>query len=294
MNEQTIAASPIPEGAPAAAPQQALQAPTQIEAKLLPETPQETQQNTPQPGSPRWNTIYGKAKELDRLKPEFERLSQTVELLKNNMGTVSLTNIQSQIATVQEQYKQALESADHLKAAQLNTQLMGLTNQKATMENTFGQATYAPPQQAQSPIAEQTQSNIPIEVQVAVATFESQNPWYTNDVTLNAAFNAAHAETLRDPNWDGRSPAGQINETLRRFQSKFPSLFRQPTPQSAVSGVTPYAPLPVSQQQPAQRTLTPDERQQATFFTQRGATPEKAEAAFLAAIEHYRAQGVQL
>lgn len=262
----------------------------------IPAVPQAELQQGPKPGTPRWNEVYAKAKKADKLEQELGGLRQTVEMLKQNMGGVAVSNISSELTTMQKAHEEALGNGDYARASQLNSRMMELTVKKQQMEANFGSALYAPTPVTQpgAPIAEAINQQyqapqIPIEAQIAAATFEQNNPWYTADPGLNAAFNAYHQQTMNDYNWQERPIASQLNETLRRFKGAFPEKFRQQAPPAAVASVTPSAPA-----QPTQRIeLTYEQKQAARMFSPPSVSQEAAEAEYLKQIMYYAQQGVK-
>ena len=110
----------------------------------IPAVPQVEMQQGPKPGSPRWNEVYAKAKKADKLEQELGGLRQTVEMLKQNIGGVAVSNISSELTTMQKAHEEALGNGDYARASQLNSRMMELTVKKQQMEANFGSALYAP------------------------------------------------------------------------------------------------------------------------------------------------------
>lgn len=237
---------------------------------------QAPRQEGPPVGSPRWNEIYFKAKDRDRLEEELKELrplKDEIQQLRESVSTMSTSSQEARMSNIKAEMKAAYAAGDFDRVTDLSAELAQIHIPRGVTTSVKPTA----PITQTAPVNNNYQQP-PMDVQVAVAAFEINNPWLSTDAALSGAFQAIHANIARDPQFYGRPVTSHLNEALRRLQSQFPERFRKQSPPGGTGGINSGAPAGTSK---AKVVLTPDEKAAARMLFAGEATQEKAEERYL-------------
>lgn len=257
----------------------------ELEEGMVPEIPTT---HRGQPKDKRFNEIYYKSKEYERMKPEFDTMKRELSEMKSSLTAVNVSSINSELNQIQVKYKEALTNGDYDSATNLNSRMVELMASKKIAEDRAGSPRQSEPPVplANNPMVENftnqyNQPYIPPEAIVAVQIFEQNNPWYGEDKAMTATMDVFASSIKEDPEWAEKSFSSQLNESLRRVKKAFPNKFRQAVPPSAVGGVVPVNPAPAT----GVVTLTAEE--EAFVATLNPANPTLAREEYINSKKHY-------
>jgi|TARA_R100000093_G_scaffold58984_1_gene30879 hypothetical protein len=165
----------------------------------------EEKENQPKPEHPRFNQVYGRWKESERIVGD---LRQQNEALSSRLESLEEKHNSSEINSKKEEYKQAIreasETGDNEKVAELN----------------LSYAEFVASQNKPEPKKETQSSPSDSKQEQEMRIFQTYNPWYGTD---NAKTDLAHKvnnEMLQDPEWGKKTNAEFLAEVSRRVNTE--------------------------------------------------------------------------
>jgi hypothetical protein len=181
----------------------------EVEDQLEGQTPVENKEkeNQPSPEHPRFNQVYGRWKESERI---VDSLRQQNEALASRLESLETKQSSAEINSKKEEYKQAIREAseigDNEKVAELN---LSYAEFIASQSNPKG------PQESQP----QTQPINPYQDQ-EMNMFKAYNPWYGTDESKTQLAHQVNQEMLQDPQWNTKSNSEFLAEVARRVNTE--------------------------------------------------------------------------
>jgi hypothetical protein len=230
----------------------------------------------PNPRSERWNKMYKEGKENERkvgeltgqlaeqgkdvaaMREHNETLAGQINDINSRQVEVEASKAESDIEALTLERDTAYDKGELKEAARIGDKIQAL------------RAKPTPPAPAPKPKERKTTEQAVAEqaVEVAVATFKQDTPWFDSasdkyDPMMAGAAQAVDAQLVNDPEWKGKPVAVILTEVRRRVEEKFKVTPNVPSVggvESGGAGAVAGGTVTLSQEQVrAARMLFPDD-----------------------------------
>jgi len=173
---------------------------------------EKAENNGPPEGSQRWNEMYFKSKELDRIKPAVSALQEENKTIKEKLASIEKQSSDSQVKAKLDSLHSQMDSAAkeddmatyHKLQTQVNQTILETSTSKPVV-----------------PVAPKAAATPPSGMNMDVEFFIRDNPWFEQDFAMRGAAQVKDAELLADPAWSEKPELERLREVAKQVKARF-------------------------------------------------------------------------